>query len=367
MKAVMKINIYLLKILSLLFIFPALTIAQENLSDSQIKEIIKNAVENNRSSGIVVGILDEHGSRVIGYGETSKENGKTPDRYTMYEIGSVTKVFTSLLLEDMSEHGELSINDPISKFLPKNVKTPTKDGKEIKLIDLSNQTSGLPRMPDNFILKDRSEPFAGYTAENLYSYLSNYKLTRGIGETYEYSNTGVGLLGHILTLKTGKNYETLLRTRICNPLKMDNTVITLTPEEMKYLATGYNKRGRPAKIFDFSIFEGAGAIKSNVNDMLIFAEANLGLLKSDLYPEMLKTHEIKHAANKRDLYIGMGWHVWKKYNREIVWHRGGTGGYTAFIGLDEQNKKAVVVLSNSSIGVSDIGLHLLESKFTMRM
>ena len=284
----------------------------------------------------------------------------------MYEIGSVTKVFTSLLLEDMAEHGELNINDPISKFLPKNVNTPSRDGKEIRLIDLSTQTSGLPRMPDNYILKDRSEPFSGYSAENLYRYLSDYKLTRGIGEQYEYSNTGVGLLGYILTLKAGKNYETLLRNRICNPLKMDNTVITLTPEEKNHLATGYNKHGRPAKIFDFSIFEGAGAIKSNVNDLLLFASANLGLLKSDLYPKMLKTHEIKHLANKRNLYIGMGWHIWKKYNKEIVWHRGGTGGYTAFIGLDKQNKKAVIVLSNSNIGVSDIGLHLLESKFAIR-
>ena len=362
----MKIKLILTPIVFLLFFLSTLSFAQENLSDSQIQEIIKNAVENNRSSGIVVGILDEHSNRVIGYGETRKGNGKTPDRYTMYEIGSVTKVFTSLLLEDMAEHGELNINDPISKFLPKNVKTPSRDGKEIRLIDLSTQTSGLPRMPDNYILKDRSEPFAGYTAENLYSYLSNYTLTRGIGEQYEYSNTGVGLLGHILTLKAGKNYETLLRTRICNPLKMDNTVITLTSEEKNYLATGYNKHGRPAKIFDFSIFEGAGAIKSNVNDLLLFAAANLGLLKSDLYPEMLKTHEIKHIANKRNLYIGMGWHVWKKYNKEIVWHRGGTGGYTAFIGLDIQNKKAIIVLSNSNIGVSDIGLHLLESKFTIK-
>jgi CubicO group peptidase (beta-lactamase class C family) len=362
----MKIKLMPTPIVYLLFIISTLSFAQGNLSDSQIKEIIKTAVDNNRSPGMVVGILDEHGSRVIGYGTTNKENGKTPDRYTMYEIGSVTKVFTSLLLEDMTEHRELSINDPISKFLPKNVKTPSIDGKEIRLIDLSTQTSGLPRMPDNYILKDRSEPFAGYSAENLYSYLSNFKLTRYIGEQYEYSNTGVGLLGHILALKAGKNYETLLRTRICNPLKMDNTVITLTSEEKNYLATGYNKHGRPAKIFDFSIFEGAGAIKSNVNDLLLFAAANLGLLKSDLYPEMLKTHEIKHIANKRNLYIGMGWHIWKKYNKEIVWHRGGTGGYTAFIGLDIQNKKAIIVLSNSNIGVSDIGLHLLESKFTIK-
>ena len=149
----MKIKLMSTPIVFLLFFISKLSFAQENFSDSQILEIIKNAVENNRSTGIVVGILDEHSSRVISYGKTSKENGNTPDRYTMYEIGSVTKVFTSLLLEDMSEHGELNINDPISKFLPKNVKTPSRDGKEIRLIDLSTQTSGLPRMPDNYILK----------------------------------------------------------------------------------------------------------------------------------------------------------------------------------------------------------------------
>jgi len=164
----MKIKLMPTPIVYLLFIISTFSNAQENLSYSQIKEIIKTAIDNNRSSGIIVGILDENSNRVISYGKTSKENGNTPDRYTMYEIGSVTKVFTSLLLEDMADHGELNINDPISKFLPKNIKTPSRDGKEIKLIDLSTQTSGLPRMPDNYILKDRSEPFAGYTAENLY-------------------------------------------------------------------------------------------------------------------------------------------------------------------------------------------------------
>ncbi len=350
---------------NLLFIAAAISKAQQNLSSDKIKELIKQEVDHKRSTSIVVGIIDENGKRVISYGKLSKVSGIQADGNTIYEIGSITKVFTSLLLEDMAEHGELNVNDPVSKYLPKSVKIPTKDGKEIILIDLSTQTSGLSRMPSNFKPKDFANPFADYTPEKLYEYLSSYKLTRGIGEKYEYSNTGVGLLGHILTLKTGTDYETLVRNRICEPLKMTSTFITFTPEFKKRLATGYNQNNRPVKNWDFSALAGCGALKSTVNDMLLFAEANLGLVKTNLSPAMEKMQQTQHSTTVPGLFMGMGWHIWKKYDKEIIWHNGGTGGYRTFIGLDKQNKRAVVVFSNGTSGVDDIGLHLLESKFEL--
>ena len=339
--------------------------AQQNFSDSQIMGIIKREVDSGRCPGIVVGVIDKSGSRVLSYGETVKGNGKIPDGNTLYEIGSITKVFTSLLLEDMAEKGEVNLNDPISKFLPKNVKTPTRDGKEITLIDLSTQTSGLPRMPDNFTPKDWRNPFADYTPEKLYDYLSQYKLTRGIGEKYEYSNTGVGLLGFVLSLKAGTDYETLVKKRICEPLKMTSTIIALTPDLKKRLAVGYDQNGRQTENWDFSALAGCGAIKSTVNDMLKFAAANLGLVKTNLSDDMEAIQVPRHTTGIADLYIAMGWHVWLKYDKKIIWHNGGTGGYRTFIGLDKENQKAVIVFSNSAAGVDDIGLHLLESRFEM--
>ncbi len=338
---------------------------QQNLSDAKIRELIKHEVDNGRCPGIIVGMLDKNGKEIIAAGKTNIDNGKTPDGNTLYEIGSITKVFTSLLLEEMAEKRELSVKDPISKFLPGNVKTPIKDGKEITLLDLSTQTSGLPRMPDNFAPKDWKNPFADYTPQKLYDYLSHYNLTRGIGEKYEYSNTGVGLLGYILSLKAGADYETLLRDRICKPLNMCSTVITLTPELKKRLATGYDQNGKATENWDFSALAGAGAIKSCVNDMLIFAAANLGMVKTNLANAMETIQEPRHNTDIEDLYIGMGWHIWIKFDKKIIWHNGGTGGYRTFIGLDKGNQKAVVVLSNGSNNVDDIGLHLLDSRFAI--
>jgi serine-type D-Ala-D-Ala carboxypeptidase/endopeptidase len=351
---------------NLLFLVASITNAQKILSSDKIKDLIKQEVEHKRCPGIVVGIIDENGKRVISYGKLNINDSIQADGNSIYEIGSITKVFTSLLLEDMAEHGELNVNDPVSKFLPKSVKTPAKDGKEISLLNLSTQTSGLPRMPGNFTPKNFDNPFADYTPEKLYEYLSNYKLTRGIGEKYEYSNTGVGLLGHILSLRAGTDYETLVRTRICQPLKMTSTFITFTPELKKRLATGYNQNNMPVKNWDFFALAGCGALKSTVNDMLLFAEANLGLVKTNLSPAMEKMQQAQHSTTIPGLFMGMGWHIWKKYDKEIIWHNGGTGGYRTFIGLDKQNKRAVIVFSNSTSGVDDIGLHLLESKFQLK-
>jgi D-alanyl-D-alanine-carboxypeptidase/D-alanyl-D-alanine-endopeptidase len=348
-----------------LFCITGLSFTQQKISDAQINEIIKKEVDNGRCPSIVVGILDENGKHVIAYGRSNKESGSKPDGNTLYEIGSITKVFTSLLLEEMFERSELSVNDPISKFLPKNVNLPMKDEKEIKLLDLSTQTSGLPRMPNNFTPKDYGNPFADYTPEKLYEFLSSYKLTRSIGEKYEYSNLGVGLLGHILTLKAGTDYETLLQKRICEPLNMKSTIILITPELKQRLAVGYNENGKPVKNWDFSALTGCGAIKSTVNDLLIFAEANLGLIKTSLSNAMEEIQQIKHNTTVPDLYIGMGWHVWTRFDKAIIWHNGGTGGYRTFIGLDKEDKKAVVVLSNGINGVDDIGLHLLDNRFNL--
>ena len=130
----------------------------------------------------------------------------------------MTKVFTSLLLMDMTRHGEIALTDPVSKYLPASVKVPERNNRKITLADLSTQSSGLPRMPTNFAPKDQMNPYADYSVQQMYDFLSGYQLTRDIGSQYEYSNLGVGLLGHVLSLRAGTSYEALVRSRICDPL-----------------------------------------------------------------------------------------------------------------------------------------------------
>src|SRR5260370_20331102 len=173
-------------------------------TDTEIKLILGERIDTAKKSvGIVVGLVDENGSGIMSWGRKARENKETVDGDTVFEIGSVSKAFTGTLLADMVERGEVKLDDPISRYLPKTVKVPARNGREITLADLATQSSGLPRMPGNFSPKDPNNPYADYSVEQMYDFLSGYTLTRDIGEKYEYSNLGVGLLVHILALKAG--------------------------------------------------------------------------------------------------------------------------------------------------------------------
>ncbi|HEX9422620.1 MAG TPA: serine hydrolase [Pyrinomonadaceae bacterium] len=340
--------------------------AQVGITDDEIREILRDRIDvAKKSVGIVVGLVDDKGIRIIGYGKPSQNSDRTVNADSVFEIGSVTKVFTATLLADMVERGEVNLSDPISKYLPQSVKTPTRAGKEITLLDLASQTSGLPRLPGNFAPKDPQNPYADYSVEQMYAFISGYTLTRDIGAKYEYSNLGAGLLGHILALRAGTDYETLVRTRISKPLKMDSTSIKLTPEMQARLATGHDATRRPNANWDLPTLAGAGALRSTANDMLKFVAANLGLKKSPLLAAMRRTHQSQHDTGVPNLEIGLGWHILKNFDTELVWHNGGTGGYHSFIGFDQKRRKGVVVLSNSTNDIDDIGRHLLERQYPL--
>ncbi|MBW4498003.1 MAG: serine hydrolase [Scytonema hyalinum WJT4-NPBG1] len=363
-------KLFVLLLIVILFIAAVsiqLLFASESIpSNTEIQAILQQRIDKEKQSvGIVVGLINPKGSRIVSYGNLNQTSSRQPDGDTVFEIGSISKVFTSLLLADMVERKELSLKDPISKFLPKSVKVPTTKDREITVQDLATHTSGLPKLPNNFESKDIENPYADYTVEQLYSFLSNYQLTREIGAEYEYSNVGAGLLGHILSLKAGIDYENLITTRICQPLKMDSTRIKLSPEMQARFATGHNQLGQPVKNWDIPTLAGAGALRSTANDLLKFLAANLDFSKSNLSPAIQRTHVVEHDTNSSDLKIGLGWHILKKYGKEIIWHNGGTGGYHSFIGFDKNKRLGVVVLSNSVNDIDDIGLHLLEPKFEL--
>ena len=252
---------------------------------------------------------------------------------------------------------KLKLDDPAQKYLPQEVKVPQRGGKEITLGHLSDHTSGLPRMPTNFTPANPGNPFADYTVAQLYSFLSGYQLPRDIGSGYEYSNLAQGLLGHLLALNTGMSYEALMVKTIAKPLHMDETKIALDEKMKKNLATGYSN-GAPVENWDIPTLAGAGAIRSSTYDMLKFLAANIGLVKSPLREAMSLTHQVRHdkAGSMR---VGLGWHVAKGKFGDVLWHNGGTGGYRTFAGFVKETSTGVVVLTNSSAGVDDIGFRLL--------
>lgn len=338
--------------------------------DAEIRSLLDNRINTaKKAAGVVVGVLDEKGqTKVIGAGRKSMEQDLgVPDGDTVFEIGSITKVFTAILLADMVLKNEVKLDDRLAKYLPEGVQVPSFEGREITLIDLSTQTSALPSLPNNFRPADMTNPYADYKVEQLYEFLGKYQLKRAPGEKYEYSNMGVGLLGQALARRAGMSYEALVTERILKPLKMTRSSIELSEAQKANFAFGHTAKLAVTKNWDLPVFAGAGALRSTVNDMLKFMAANLGTTETPLKKAMEMTHATQKPTGVADLDIGMNWHVFRKFQTDVVWHNGGTGGYRTWAGFVKAKKQAVVVLCNTSFGVDDLGLHFLVADYPAPM
>jgi serine-type D-Ala-D-Ala carboxypeptidase/endopeptidase len=330
----------------------------------QLKALLDNRTgEGHKAVGVVMGLVDATGERFLASGAMTPGGGAAPDADSVFEIGSISKVFTSLVLADMVGRGEVKLEDPVAKFLPAAVTVPERDGRAITLLDLSNQVSGLPRLPNNLKPADGGDPYADYGPARLYEFLAGYKLPRAVGEKYEYSNLGVGLLGHALALKAGTSYEEMVRRRVLEPLGLSDTAIVLPDRLAARLAPGFDATLKPVKNWRFDALAGAGALRSTARDMLKFLTAAMGLRDTPLRGAFALMLEKRRPTGAPDLEIGLGWHIWKKFGTEIVWHNGGTGGYRSFAGFDPARKTGVVVLCDTSFGVDDLGLHALEAQW----
>ena len=336
----------------------------EPLTESQIRTLLAEFVDEDRQSvGVVAGVTSAEGRVVVGYGHLSADDLTQPDADTVFEIGSITKVFTATVLADLEAQEELSLDTPVQSVLGDEVSMPTSDGAEITLGHLATHSSGLPRLPNNFDPADPTNPYADYTVEDLYAFLSSHKLARAIDETVEYSNVGYGLLGHALALGQGTDFETLIVERVLEPLQMSDTAIELTPTLRERLATGHDGQLRPAANWDLPVLAGAGALRSTVHDLLTFLEANLGLGPSPLRQAMERARTPQRSDPALGMDIGLGWIIAREGDREFVWHNGGTGGYASFIAFDVEAGEGIVILSNSALSVDNLAYRLFTRDF----
>lgn len=322
---------------------------------------VRARVDAGWSPGIVIGVVDSGGTRYFAYGRTAVDGGAPVTERTVYEIGSITKVFTGVLLADMALRGEVGLDDPVKLYLPDSVRVPGTDSQPITLRLLSAQRSGLPRMPLNFAPRDPANPYADYDAARLYAFLDGYRLNRAPGAAYEYSNLGVGLLGHALARREDTTYEELVRRHILAPLGMTSTMVALTDDARARLARG-SADGRPAASWDIDALAGAGALRSTAEDMTTFLAAAMGLRHTPLDSAFRLAAEPQFDAGPGGtVRIGLGWHVrLGPEGGRIVWHNGGTGGYHSWAGYDPTRRVGVVVLTNSTENIDDLGLHLVD-------
>ena len=344
-------------LLAALSFLVATSLGAQIADDAAIRTILAERIASGGGVGMVVGVIDSRGTRIVALGTVSKTDARRVDANTVFEIGAITKPFTALLLAEMIERGAVKGDDPISKYLPAGVCAPERNGKVITLEQLAMHTSGLPRIMTNLPSTDPLNPYAGYSTAQLYDFLNEYELSRDPGATYEYSNPGVALLGHLLARRAGTSYETLLRQRILAPLGMRSTFISIPPDAKKHLAQGHDARLQPVPDWDLGALAGAGALRSTANDLLRFLSAQLRKRKSPLAPAMKRALASRRQFGDDD--VAFSWEVAKLGDREIYWHHGRTGGYRSYVGFDPAHGNGVVVLSNVAIDVDDIGRQLL--------
>ena len=335
--------------------------AQGWLNDDSVNAVLRERVASKRTVGIVVGAL-EKGKAPKFYVAGISGSAVLLDSNAVFEIGSVTKVFTTALLAEMVQRGEVGLDDPIARYLPSTVRVPSRNGRQVTLLDLATQTSGLPRLPSNLDIKSMANPYADYTVQQMYDFLSGYQLPRDIGSKFEYSNLGMGLLGHVLALRAGKSYESLVTERILIPLGMRDTRITLTPPMRARLAPGHGDADTVVGNWDLPTLAGAGALRSTARDMVRFLAANLDSSLGPAARALAVAHVPLRDTDSQRMRIGLGWITLTPFDIPLVWHNGQTGGYHTFIGFDPARSRGVVALANSSKNIDDIGLHLLDAR-----
>jgi CubicO group peptidase (beta-lactamase class C family) len=333
--------------------------AQSLPSDADILKLLVNRIDVKRKTfSMVVGIITPEGKRIVSHGGV--------DGDTVFEIGSLTKIFTTLLLSDMVLKGEVALNDPLEKYLPPGTKTPEYNGRSIQLVDLATHTSGLPIWPPDFPAPLDFPSFSKYTDRMLYHFLATYKLTRDPGSKWDYSNVGAALLGYALSRRAEMDYEALVRARITAPLKMDSTSIALSVSMKARLATGHDADLKPSPDWSMPAFAvGAGSLHSSANDVVKLVAAFLGE-KSPLSAAMAAMFDTRRPG-PQGMQQTLGWWLVPLPGGEpIVTHRGQSAGYFSNVAFDPNSHVGVVILSNSSADDGGIAWHLLRPAFPLQ-
>jgi CubicO group peptidase (beta-lactamase class C family) len=259
---------------------------------------------------------------------------------SVFEIGSISKVFTSTILANFVIDEKINLNDNINGYL----KTSFNNDTEISFINLANHTSGLPTLPSNLDLTkvNPENPYKEYKEKGLEEYLTKH-LELLNKEKYQYSNLGAGLLGYTLSKIENTTYENLLQNKIFSKFNMYNSTSDINKIKGN-LVKGLNNEGNDVPNWEFSVLAGAGAIFSTVEDLSQFAISQFDNSNKELKLTRKKTFEVNENMD-----IGLGWHILKSQSKNFwYWHNGGTGGYSSSMVIDENTKNGIIILSNVS-------------------
>jgi CubicO group peptidase (beta-lactamase class C family) len=334
-----------------------------------IRDALRETVgARDKVAGMVGVVIDDDGARMVSTG-SSGVPGLALDGDSVFEIMSITKVLTSLLLAEMAARGEVAFDDPVAKYLPPSV-TLHEHGGPMTLLDLATYTSGLPNMPGNLAKNwyDLPNPMGDYPVAKLYEFLSGYVPKYEPGTHYEYANLGFGLLGIALARRAGKSYEELLIERVCGPLGLADTRITLSSEMRRHLVQGHDMDLKPTQLWDFPAMPGAGYARSTANNLTVFVKACIGVTRSPLRAPLARLIATRRATPLAGTEVGLGWFISSDGKEEIVWKSGLSAGCNTFIGFSTKRRRGAVLLSNFlwqpiDAGTINMGIRLIAPEF----
>jgi serine-type D-Ala-D-Ala carboxypeptidase/endopeptidase len=318
----------------------------------QVDRLVAPYIEHDIVVGMAVGVLAEGRQWSAGYGRISAAVDRSPEGQTVYEIGSITKAFTGILLGDAVAREQVTLEQAARELLPEGVTMPANGEAPIQLRHLATHTSGLPRLPDNMQPANPSNPYAAYSPDRLHTFLNGHQLRRAPGVASEYSNLAMGLLGYLLALRSAMDFDQLVAERIAQPLGMTSTAVALNPSMRERLAPPHRADGSPDANWDLSTLAGAGGLRSTVDDMLRLLAAHLEPPEGTLAKAIELAWQLQpEPTEKPAAAMGLGWHLAR--DGHTRWHNGQTGGYRSMALISRQNRTAVVILANTATSEVD--------------
>ena len=325
--------------LTLLFLISVAVQADGLTMNPDVVSGIERAIAGGKVRAAVVGLYDNGKTKVTGFGQMSRADDSVPQGNSIFEIGSISKVFTAILTQTQVNAGRLGWDDTIASRLP-DAEFASEVVGAITLRELSSHTSGLPRMPDNFAPEDPLDPYNGYGREHMLAFLTALD-SDDLEKKFSYSNLGAGLLGTIAAEAAGAEYAEAIYENVLAPLGMIDSGTSVSEENTSRLAHGFSEGADMPNWSGFDALAGAGAILSSADEMLTFIQQNLHgeSLRDALDP-------IRESQAAGD--TGLGWIINKSGDDPVYWHNGGTGGYASFVSISPVAGTGVVILTAST-------------------
>ncbi len=333
--------------------------------DAALQAIVDQRLLGDRTGACLAVAVVEKDSVARSYRCADPANAGRVDADTAFEIGSVSKTMTAVLLADLIVQGKASLDDPLSAWLPEGTAVPAFEGEPILLRHLVTHTSGLPALPSRLGAASMADPYAALTEEALLASLADVTLARPPGSQFEYSNFASMLLSYALARRTGSDFETLLRQRLFAPLGMDKAYVRAMPEGVRP-AVGHLPNRLPTPAWTLATnLAGVGGVRATLDDMVRYVQGNLGLVETPLSGAIaLAQRQVSEQPP-----VAMNWMLARAGERTVHVHEGGTGGFSAFVSVDLERQRGVVILSDTtwnSIGsLGSLGLHLVDSSFPL--